>query len=413
MLPISKRRTSRLKAVGKRWGRAFVLLSVLSTLVPSSHLGQAAIPGTFCGGPKPIAAVGSVPQQSVHLSLFQPTYYAACPEAAGTISYQGIGGQPAIDYAQRHNVGPDSLFSMYTTDLQMSDQEWYSTYMDAYNPFTPRILTTILHLPVYIDGVAIGYNLGACSSSQPLRLTRTQLSLIYSGAISRWNDVGLRSSGQNQQLASCNLAINVSVRADFASSSHVIKDYMSRDNTGSIWRPYKLKQLNSAWPSSTRIACYGVGELGMGQCLGTPGSIGYIQYRSAASSLLMAEMENGSSGTYVSPSTSRSLKHPDNCQAAASSTSPTPASTSYDSVSLTGTGNGYALCSFSYILVFEKLMQATATAYSTGQVRNTVDYLTTLSKDPTLEGVKDYGYTPLPSNWRGNIRSAIGSISYF
>lgn len=399
-----------------RPSRKAVLLIVLLMCLPLANLGHAAIPGFFCGGPMPATGIGTPTQTDLHLQLFLLEYQKDCPAGSEMITYQALGDRVAAQAAIRHETGPNTQqnpWTFYATDSNMTSAEYYQTYMDVFHPFRPALASQINHFPILINGFAVGYNLGACTSSSQIRLTSETLGLIYSGLVSTWNHpYVLRDNPGNTQLASCSQSLKVAVRGEEAGSTLVMKDYLSQENPA--FSVYRTKELNTVWPSSLTPACYGVGEIGMLGCLRTPGMIAYVEYKAAQDrGTPMAALENATPGNFVAPSTTTSLGYPDNCQIAAESVPTRPTATDWGSVSLTGARSGYPLCGFSYILVFKAMLHAYQNSITVGAVRNTVDYMQTIASDDVQNQLSAYGYAPLPLVYRTLIRQGIGEISWF
>lgn len=397
---------------------ALALLCVAAFLTgPASH---AVVDGAPCWDtanspepPLPITAAGSKIQLGLHLNNFMPAYESRCPTTTGTIGYQALGDGFAAEAAMKHSRGTDTSkpYTFYPSDLPLSSFEKTYAEFDLGHPFSPRTGSLINHFPVMVNGFAIGYNL-TCTNAT-LRLSGLTLGLIYSGVIQRWNDP--RLVADNPSLGVCNEGIQASIRADEHPSTVVFKDYLSQSNP--LWNAYKQKQLASQWPTTFTPLCRATPPNGMSSCLDRSGSIGYVEYRETVNrSYKLAEVQN-SSGEFVSPSSSRSMPYPDNCTTAAGAVGTPPFSTSSDwtSFTLTRTSSGYPVCAYSYLLVFARLMYSYEDALSTGAVRNTVDYLSTIAQDSVLDSVTSQGFAPLPADphqVRTTLRQGIEEIRY-
>ena len=396
----------------------FALLSGLLATIPS----HAVIDGAPCWEtssnpepPAPITAAGSTTQLALHLYNFIPAYERRCPATVGTIGYQALGDTFAADAAMKHSRGTDTAkpYTFYPSDLPLSSLDKTYAEFDLSHPFNPRTGSLINHFPAMVNGFAVGYNVDNCSSV-PLRFSSLTLGLIYSGVILRWNDP--RLVADNPQLANCNMGIQVSIRSDEHSSTTVFKDYLSQSNP--MWNFYKTKQFATLWPTTLGIGCRAAPPTGMSSCLDRSGSIGYVEYRETVgkSTYRLAEVQN-SAGSFVAPSTNRSLAYPDNCTIAAQSV-PSPAfstSSDWSSFSLTKATAGYPVCAYSYLLVFARLMYSYDDAIATAAVRNTVDYLATIAQDSILDSVTGRGFAPLPATphqVRETLRAGIQEIRF-
>ena len=405
------RRRSALLAVAAAVG-------LLVTAMPST---PAAVPGKFCNDPHPIKGQGSSTQTAVQNSVFIPSYTAACPAAQGTVAYEGTGDIAAVAAARlRRNP-------FFASDLPLTSAEKAFVENDTSNGLGR--ISPINHIPVLIDGFAVGYNLSSCGLTQPVRLRAAVLAGIYSGAVTRWNDPllvqGPNQAGpaDNPALAKCGLAIKVAVRDDVAGPTNIFKDYLSK--VAPAFVPLKAKEVTNVWPPSLRVTCRGVGEAGMASCVSDPGAIGYVEFKvAAASGIRMAVLENGS-GQFVAPAGSGAL-WPSNCPAAAASAVlppdpvgavgvegfPVPSGTTGDwsQTSLTYSTAGYPLCSFTYELVFQRLLTAYGNTLTIGQMRNLVDFMTTILSDGVQSKLPAYGYAPLPASVLAMARTGVKRI---
>lgn len=377
-----------------------------------------------CVANEGIKAMGSQPQSSIHVNHFIPSFERDCPAGVGKMAYDAVGDAAAVRAIIRHERGSSAEpYMMYTTDLPLTTVEKVSGEQDIYHPFRPALGSTINHFPAYVAGLAIGYKLPtSCSISVPLKLSSRSLSLIYSGAISRWNDPALvlgdalSFDDDNPGLSSCASGIRVAIREDEAAATIVLKDYLSQQNP--IFNLYKTKELNKIWPPTLPLSgCRAEGDGGMTTCLSTPGTIGYVDYREAyqRTGYSMAQLQTiggqfFTPASNISPTSSRTT-WPDKCASAADSATVAGPNGDWSRVTLTNTTDGYPLCHFAYVLAFQRPSQAYLYTVSTQQLRTLVDYMTEVVDDPTQDGLKSYQVSPVPPKIRVMVRSALTLVN--
>lgn len=400
---------------------AVIALTVL--VGTSMPITASAYPGAFCLDPGYIRAVGSLPQSPIHVGYFIPKAGQLCPAESGLILYDPLGDAAAINAMIRRDLGgapePNVLFAV---DLPMTAAEKQEAENDVFHPFRPILSQTLNHFPIYVNGIAIGYNLSSCNLTTPLKLTPRTLSLIYSGGITTWSDQLLilgdpsTNSDDNPGLAGCGLGIDVAKREDIATSTNVLKDYLSAANP--IFNALKVRELTQVWPPTLPTGCRAIGDPGMSTCLATPGTIGYVLYQEAyaKTNYKMAELQN-IGGEFAAPATNVSATsarktYPDNCSsaAAAAATSLPPTQVDWSRVTLTNTTVGYPLCQFSYLLGYSR-PEAAMSGIGPSQVRTMVDYLTDIARDDVQDGLKARQVSPLPPAIRTLLRNGITLIS--
>lgn len=414
-----RRRRWRSSPSGLALGAAALLLGL--HLVAAQE-GGVAIPGEPCLAPEAIKGLGSVPQTELHLQHFIPRYEETCPSGVGKMTYDALGDAAAVRMVMRHENGKtspvDPPYLIYAMDLPLTSFEKYSAEMDLFNPFRARYFSFVNHLPMYVYGVAVGYNLGSCDTGAPLKLSTSTLSLIYSGGITKWNDPILvfgdpsRSDDDNPFLESCNMAIDAARRLDEAAATIVFKDYLSQGNP--TFHVYKTKELNTIWPQTLRPGCRGRFDSGMSTCLDSPGTIGYVLYQEAyVKSYQLAHVQNVS-GQFVAPATvvwppEDRIGWPDECVPASQGATVPPAQQDWSRTTLTATRNGYPICAFGYMLTFQR--PAWAVSATNQEIRTLVDYLTVAARDDVQEGLSKFHVAPITPNVRTVVRTGINNIT--
>lgn len=409
--------------LARRFGVTTVVIGLVGLAMLVTPASEGALRGDPCVAPGEIKGMGAQPQTSLYIQHFIPKYEATCPEGIGKVSYDPLGDSVAIQAIVRHQSGktsPDEApYGIFSVDLPLTSAEKYSAEMDVYHPFNPRLSSFVNHFPIYVYGVAIGYNLGFCETGQQLRITAKTLSLIYSGAITAWNHPLLvvgdptRPDDDNPFLGSCNMAINAARRDDEAAATIVLKDYLSQGNP--LFSVYKTKELNTIWPQTLPMGCRAVFDSGMSTCLATPGTIGYVLYQEAFDeSYNIAYLQN-TSGTFLAPATTvwppgSRLGWPDKCLAASQGAAVVSTQADWSRITLTTTGAGYPICGFGYMLAFQRPSWAMA-GFTSQEIRTVVDFLTVAARDDVQDALSALHVSPITSNVRNVVRQGINNIN--
>ncbi len=178
-----------------------------------------------------------------------------------------------------------------------------------------------LSFPIAGTSEAILINLTAadCGGSKPsgVELTGPQLSLLFGGTITNWNDSRLRTGGLNSSLANCNETITRVVRSDTAGSTNVLKQYLNNvtsDGTtcaGLPWTSYLGGSVNNTWPqggsscgADTINAGANGGQAQLQLLQNTNGGIGYAALSDAATDttgLITAGVQNAVGTSFQPP----------------------------------------------------------------------------------------------------------------
>ena len=384
----------------KRWGAGVVAIAVAVAAVAALVFPQPAkaeLPPP-CTGPQAIVGVGSATQERVHASLYQPEYFKWCPQAQGQVTYRGTGDAAALRAAL------DRSNPFFAVDQPLAPVQKAQVEFDTSS--VRNRSSRINHIPILVNGFAVGYNLQSCAGAPPVKLTPTTLSLVYSGLITQWNDSALVRDNPN--LATCAQRIKVAVRSDAAGPTLIFKDYLSKGNPA--FAALKQSEANTQWPPLLTPTCRGLGESGMASCLSDPGSIAYVESSVASARGVTPALLSNLKGEFLPPAKGADA-WPSNCSAAAAS-AVTPPTTEEDwsVVSLTYPPSGYGLCAFTYELVFTNMAAAYFVTLSTGQVRNTVDYIGTMLRDGVQSKLPSFGYAPLPATVLAKGRAGLANV---
>lgn len=356
-----------------------------------------------------VVGIGSTSQMAVHYRLFVNRYHApakrrangrlagllgGCREdARGLVAYYGADDATVLQAIERRHLGPgDSLgrpYMFYGLDRSLSLEEKTRSETD---PTVQKITPDpILQLPLWVDGLAVAYNL-SCQTGNPrnaLRLSSLALSQIYSGAITSWDDPLITQS--NPKLSTCGNTIRVAVRADASHSSALFKDYLSKRNPS--WQPFVA--LDDRWPSTLAEDCRGGGDVGMATCVrGQPDSIGYVSFPTAYRWGLRRALVENRSGQFVDA-------RPAQCTAAAQSASSYPdPSGDWSTFSLTDPTSGYPVCGLQFGLAYQRVKAAYGPYSIMTATRTMKDYLKWAVLPATQAALSKFGLARLPEKLR-------------
>ena len=378
----------------------FASLPALATHPDANFNGRYLTGGSyFCDG-SGVGAIGEggSSQTDVHVNVFSKAFDEHCDDPDSTFSYQATEEKNA--YQKLLERSRDFGLS----DVPLSVVQKVTAERDLKQA---RGRTSDIHqIPLFIDSVAVGYNLSCLNSSDKLYLRSSVLSLIFSGVIKKWNHPSL--AADNPKLLTCNQDIALVNREAFSGSTYNFKDYLSKRNPQ--WNYYKQPEQNTLWPPQASFLCTGDDEPGTAKCItGTSGSLGFVQLKVAQQMLVKTAQIEASSGFFYPPSVA-------NCQEAANYVFNTAEAENLDifgvlpfgtagdwsTVSLTDPPLGYPICNFGYIYVFGSWNAAYAGQNAGGTIRTLVDYMLSgvgISLDPANHHrLIEAGYAPLPAN---------------
>lgn len=124
----------------------------------------------------------------------------------------------------------------------------------------------ILHVPVALGAVVVGYNLPV---DKPLKLSGTIIAKIFNGGIKKWNDVEIAKL--NPGLKIPDTAISVATRSDGSGTTAVFSEYLSKVSPD--WSGKNGKTVK--WFAGSLGAKGNAGVAGLVK--GNPGTVGYIE----------------------------------------------------------------------------------------------------------------------------------------
>lgn len=193
---------------------------------------------------------------------------------------------PAIKVAQYGSVGSGSGRAQLlagTTNFAMSDGYWSGTQVNTANqyifvPFAGAPLT----IPFNVPGV------------RNLNLTSKNVTDIFSGKVTKWNDPTIRANNKNAKLPSN--SIIVVYRSDSSGTTQAFTQYLSQH--ASDWK--EVGVFNTAFQPAGSIGApqnQGV----MTAVKNTQYAIGYVDYADASTGgMPLAKLQNGV-GQFIAP----------------------------------------------------------------------------------------------------------------
>ncbi|MHB8510877.1 MAG: substrate-binding domain-containing protein [Actinomycetota bacterium] len=397
-------------------GKLLLVLGLLASFVAAAAPSRAELSEPFCGdGMQSIVGYGSANQIGVQYTTFIPSFEAACKKASGLISYFSA-DEPTTFFrmVSRGEADGSAFDAFWTFESPLSETELAQVEGD-----TGRLQTRyspVGQFPLYINGLAVAYNLSCVST--PLNLTNANLSLIYLGVITSWNDPKLVAN--NPGLSACNKPIKLTGRADAGGETTTFKQYLGSRNP--VWEVYAQPELNTQWPSP--LVCRGGGDIGAAGCVASvTGSIGYVStLRARRSGLRVANIESvhvhqgalsavdlsNPTGVDVhqlttggAPSvTPQAFVAPSStgCTTAANSIEFPPTFDNYsdwNALSLINSTDGYPMCYFSFFDILKK-EEGGYVFLPPGQRQTLRDYMLTIFSNSVQAKLAKAGYEVLP-----------------
>ncbi|HXS57295.1 MAG TPA: phosphate ABC transporter substrate-binding protein PstS [Hanamia sp.] len=286
------------------------------------------------------------------------------------VNYQSIGSGGGIKQLQNKTV------DFGASDAPMSDEE------------LSKSPAPIVHIPTCLGAVIITYNL---PDNPTLKLTPEVLADIFLGKITKWNDKGISDLNPGVKLP--DLAISIVHRSDGSGTTYIFSDYLSKVSSTWNTKPGKGKSLD--WP----VGLGAKGNEGVsGLIKQTPGSIGYVELVYALQNKMPAASLKNKAGNFVEASLKSS-------SAAAAIELPADMR-----VSLTNTdaADGYPICSFTYLLVYQNQSYNNRPEASAKATVNLVNYLI----HDGQKYAETLGYAPLPDPAVKKAEEILKSVTY-
>lgn len=192
----------------------------------------------------------------------------------------------------------------------------------------------LLYMPIAVGAVVIAYNLPGIDS---LKLNASLISKIYRGEIAHWNHPELVRL--NPQLTSCNLRITPLFRADGASTTYLLSDYLSISD-----RAWKEEMGSGSSIPYKHGLGFVTNETVTLNIKDIPGAIGYVSAGHAELMYLSTAWIENSSGRFLKPTQESMMASipeilPENIQICISNSS---------------AENAYPITAFAWVIVSQK-----------------------------------------------------------
>lgn len=395
----------------RRGIRSAILIATMLTLLGLPTSSPAYLKEAYCGGFKPygpITGIGVGTQFRVWYDAIIQSYEARCPAAAaaGTTFYPGSNETAYSSMVARTTSA--RLDSFWGMDVPLTADQRAAIMTDAGGPQSGSqggATSPVSHFPLYIDGIAIAYNVGCVPDG--VRLSSTVLAQMYSGSITQWNDPTITALNTDMPvLSTCNRTIKLTGRVDSSGTTLWFKDYLMKRNPN--WLLYKAVE---TWPSP--LACRGLGDTGAAGCVASlPGSVGYMPMNVAKSSgLKVARVERldpFKGLEFVAPSAEA-------CTAAAATMVFPPGFRTQDDwslISLTDLPGGYPICHFDYAMLLVWMEQGFLRQLSRAQAVSTRDLIDTALLDSVQARIASLGFGKLSPNVLSVARAGIDDLQY-
>lgn len=244
-------------------GAAAVPTSSVTTSVP------ACAPS---GGATSLTGAGS----TFDAPLFSKTFDTYNTQCKVQVNYQSIGSGGGIEQLTKKTV------NFGASDAPMTDDQIKAAGGD------------VLHIPVTLGAVSVGYNLPGVSSG--VKLTGDVLAKIYLGSIKKWNDPAIKALNGSMTLP--DLDITAVYRSDGSGTSFIFTNYLSAVNAD--WKSKVGAGTSPSWPTGAG----GKGSEGVaGVVKQTPGSIGYFELSYSKQNNITTAMIQNHDGQFVAPTT--------------------------------------------------------------------------------------------------------------
>lgn len=190
------------------------------------------------------------------------------------VNYQSIGSGAGIQQLTKKTV------QFGATDAPMTDDQISAAGGD------------VLHIPVTIGAVPVGYNLPGVKSG--VKLSGDVLAKIFLGQIKKWNDPAIAALNAGTNLPDLDIA--VVHRSDGSGTSFIFTSYLSAVSPD--WKAKVGAATSVEWPTGAG----GKGSEGVaGLVKQTPGGIGYFELAYAVqNNITIASLQN-QAGKFVDP----------------------------------------------------------------------------------------------------------------
>jgi phosphate transport system substrate-binding protein len=319
------------------------------------------------GGKVSLTGAGS----TFDFPLFSKVFDAYGKDTGNQVNYQSVGSGAGIEQLTKKTV------DFGASDAIMTDEQEKAAAA-AGGP--------VLHIPVTMGAVALGYNL---PNVKRLQLDADTLAGIYLGTVKSWDDPKI--AALNPDLKLPKTAIAPVERSDGSGTTYIFTNYLSA--VSPEWKAQVGASTAVKWP----VGIGGKGSEGVaGQVSQSPGAIGYFELSYAKQNNLNTIVLKNQAGKFVEPSVAGATA------AAAGAAANMPADGKAIFVNAPG-DSAYPISGFSWALVYQNQPDA-------AKGKALVDLLTYLTTNGQNFAEPLY-YAPLPQQVKDLDAKLIQSIT--
>ncbi len=247
----------------------------------------------------------------------------------------------------------------------------------------------IVHIPTCIGAVVIAYSL---TGIEELKLSNENLTDIFMGRITRWNDSRIKESNPGVTLP--DLAVTVVHRSDGSGTTYIFSDFMSKISVD--WEKEVGKGKSLKWP----VGLGAKGNPGVaGTIKQTNGAVGYIGSEFAfAQKIPVSQIEN-SAGKYVTPSLA---------SISAAAKGEIPADTKV-MLTCSSDPDAYPISGFTWLILYKEQAYNKRTKV---QAEETVKFLSWIIEKDAQALAQQVNYAPLPEKTVAQARALLGTVVF-
>ena len=343
--------------------------SAATSAKPAASAGASAKPAAASGGAASFNGVKLTGAGSTFdFPLFTKVFDAWGKATGGQVNYQSVGSGAGIEQLTKKTVDFGASDAIMTADQEKATG------------------APVVHLPVTLGAVAVGYNLPGVKD---IKLDPATLSGIYLGTIKSWDDPKI--AALNPDLKLPKTAIAPVERSDGSGTTYIFTNYLNA--VSPEWKAKVGASTSVKWP----VGIGGKGSEGVaGQVSQTPGSIGYFELAYAKQNNIATVVMKNEAGKFVAPSVAGAAA------AAAGAAANMPADGKAIIVNAPG-DTAYPIAGFSWILSYKDLADATKGK----ALLNLFTYTTTKGQ----QFAEDLFYAPLPPAVQTVDAKIIGSLT--
>ena len=247
----------------------------------------------------------------------------------------------------------------------------------------------IVHIPTCIGAVVIAYTLPGI---EELRLSNQNLTDIFMGKITNWNDSRIKESNPGVSLP--DLALTVVHRSDGSGTTYIFSDFMSK--ISGDWEKEVGKGKSLKWP----IGLGAKGNPGVaGTIKQTNGAVGYIGSEFAFAQKIPVALVENSAGKYVTPSLA-------SISAAAKGEIPTNTKVM---LTCSSDPDAYPISGFTWLILYK---EQAYNKRSKAQAEETVKFLSWIIEKDAQALAQQVNYAPLPEKTVAQARELLASIVF-